>query len=112
MGRIISEERKEQIRQARIDNPDALGPRLGELVVGGNIPIEAVAGLLKVSEPTIYRWMYGAAATRDIDKIAKITALLKALRSAKREKDLPLEGTFQERVARAVAVVKRHTLAG
>lgn len=108
MGRIITAERRDQIHKARIDDPDALGPTLGELVLDGNVPIDAVAKLLSVSEPTIYRWMYAESHPRDRDKIQKIKRLLTVLRKAKRARELPLEGTGQERAEKMGALVLKY----
>lgn len=99
MGRIITNERRDQIAAARAADPKALGPALAEIVLDGNVPVEGIASALSVSEPTIYRWMYGNSAPRDADKIVKIQRLLTVLRKAKRGKDLPLEGNTKERVA-------------
>lgn len=98
MGRIITPARMDAIKRAREADPEALGPIMAELVIEGNVPVEAVAGLLSVSEPTIYRWMYGDSKPRDLDKIAKIKKLLTVLRKAKRGKDLPMAGSTKERV--------------
>lgn len=99
MGRIITNERLEQIAKAREADPKAIGPALAEIIMDGNVPVEGVATALNVSEPTVYRWMYGQSTPRDADKIIKIQRLLTVLRKAKRGKDLPLEGTTKERVA-------------
>ena len=90
MGRTISADKVLGIMQARKDTPDALGPMLGELMLPNGVPVEAVAEILAVSEPTIYRWLYGQSAPVDRDKIAKIKRLLTILRKAKRAKDLPI----------------------
>lgn len=108
MGRMISQEKKMGIAQARLNTPDAIGPMLGELVLGGNVPIEAVAAVLRVSEPTIYRWMYGQATPVDPDKILKIKRLLTILRKAKRAKDLPMVGTTKERVKAFGGLITAH----
>lgn len=108
MGRIITSDRKEQIARARENKPEALGPVLAELIIDGNIPVEAVAGLLSVSEPTIYRWMYGHSEPRDADKILKVKKLLTIIRKAKRARDLPLTGNTKERIDLFVEVVKTH----
>jgi len=108
MGRIITTERLQEIEQAHNADPEALGPILAILVVDGNVPVEAVASMLNVSEPTIYRWMYGQSKPRDLDKIAKIKRLLTVLRKAKRAKDLPLSGSTKERVKATVALVMKH----
>lgn len=108
MGRTITPQRLEEINAARAADPEALGPTLAMLIVEGNIPVEAVAGMLSVSEPTIYRWMYGQSKPRDIDKIAKIKRLLTVFRKAKRAKDLPLAGTMKERVKATAMLVVKH----
>lgn len=108
MGRIITDERKLQIAQARAKDPAALGPLLAELVIDGNVPVEAVAELLSVSEPTIYRWMYGHSNPRDADKIVKIKKFLTILRKAKRARDLPLAGTIKARIEATGLLVLKH----
>lgn len=110
MGRIITTERKDQIAEARAAKPDALGPVLAELIIDGNIPVEIIATLLSVSEPTVYRWMYGHSEPRDADKILKVKKLLTIIRKAKRAKDLPLAGNTQERIAGFLGVVEKHRL--
>src|ERR1700758_4668868 len=108
MGRIITDDRKEQIRKAREADPAAIGPILAELVIEGNVPVEGVAAVLAVSEPTIYRWMYGHSTPRDADKILKIKRLLTVLRKAKRGKDLPLEGNTKSRVTGMIELIKKY----
>lgn len=108
MGRIITPERLQEIAKARAADPDALGPMLAELIIEGNVPVEAVAELLHVSEPTVYRWMYGSSKPRDIDKIDKIKKLLTILRKAKRARDLPLAGNTKDRVKATGQLVVKH----
>jgi hypothetical protein len=108
MGRIITPARIEDIRRAREEDPEALGPILAELIIEGNVPVEAVAQALVVSEPTIYRWMYGQSKPRDLDKIDKIKRLLTVLRKAKRAKDLPLAGTTKERIKATGGLILKH----
>ncbi len=108
MGRIITDDRKAQITRAREADPLALGPILAELIIDGNVPVEGIAGVLSVSEPTIYRWMYGHSTPRDADKIIKIKRLLTVLRKAKRGKDLPLEGNTKDRVSQLANLIIKH----
>ncbi len=108
MGRIITEERLNQIAAARIEKPTALGPILAELIIEGNVPVEVVASLLRVSEPTVYRWMYGHSEPRDADKILKVKKLLTILRKAKRAKDLPLAGNTKDRSDQFLVLVDKH----
>jgi hypothetical protein len=108
MGRIITDERRAQIAAARAEKPDALGPQLAELMLMGNVPVEIVATLLSVSEPTVYRWMYGFSEPRDTDKITKINKLMTIIRKAKRAKDLPLTGTTRTRVDAFIELVAKH----
>jgi IS30 family transposase len=108
MGRTISADKINQINEARIADPDAIGPMLGQLVIRGNVPIQAVADLLSVSEPTIYRWMYSESTPRDADKILKIQRLLTVLRKAGRAKDLPLRGSIKDRIKATGQLVIDH----
>jgi hypothetical protein len=108
MGRIITNDRRAQIAAARAADPEAIGPILAELVLDGNVPVEVVASMLSVHEPTIYRWMYGSSRPRDVDKIAKINRLVTVLRKAKRAHDLPLEGPTASRIKATVQLVIAH----
>jgi hypothetical protein len=108
MSRIITAERLQQIADAHATDPNAPGPILGQLIIDGNVPIEAVAELLRVSDVTIYRWMYGTARPRDQDKLLKLERLITVLRKAKRAKDLPLAGTVKERVKLTGKLVIAH----
>lgn len=108
MGRVLTADRLAQIHAARVADPDAPGPILAELIIEGNVPVETVASLLSVSEPTIYRWMYGDSHPRDKDKIEKIRRLLTILRKAKRARDLPLAGTADARAQATIALVHKY----
>lgn len=110
MGRVITDTKIDAMYAARAADPDALGPALGELVTRGHVPVAAVAGVLNVSEPTVYRWMLGLASPRDKDKIIKIKKLLVILRKAKRAKELPMAGAMSERIARFTTIVKTYRL--
>ncbi len=108
MGRTISTDKKEQIANARITDPEAIGPILGEFIISDNIPVEAIASLLSVSEPTVYRWAYGFSSPRDPDKIAKIQRLLTVFRKAKRAKELPMFGPIKTRIAVTADLVGKY----
>lgn len=111
MGRIITETRKNEIAAARAADPEALGPMMGELMVEGNIPVGAVAVLLKVSEPTVYRWMYGHSTPRDTETQSvtrNIKRLNTILRKAKRARQLPLVGTISVRTAGIAYLIEQH----
>lgn len=108
MTRIINADRRKQIANARATDPEALGPMLGELVVAGNLPVEAVAELLSVSDVTIYRWMYGVVGPRDPGKILKLKRLLTVLRKAQRARELPLGGSVKERCKAVFQLVLTH----
>lgn len=108
MGRVIGPHRLAAIAHARETDPESLGPAMAELMIDGNVPIEAVAQMLRVSEPTVYRWMYGTSKPRDPDKIDKIKKLMTVLRKAKRAKDLPLQGTTKERIKAMTPLVIKH----
>lgn len=107
MGRIISEYKKDQIRDARVAAPDALGPLLGEMIIQANVPVEIVAIMVKVSEPTIYRWMYGHCAPSVVYE-PYIKKFLTILRKARRARQLPLVGTHAQRVKQTIELVKEH----
>lgn len=108
MGRSLSVERRDQIKSAHKKAAMALGPALGVIVLRGNIPIPAVAELLAVSQPTVYRWMYGQTKPQDKDKIDKIGRLLTVLRKAERSKEMPLYGTVAMRTEKLAALIKKH----
>lgn len=108
MGRIITQERRQQIAAARAANPDALGPALAEQIINGNVPVEIVSQLLAVSEPTVYRWMYGNSEPRDHDKIQKVKKLLVIMRKGRRGKDLPLSGGTKDRNEAFLKVVAKY----
>lgn len=110
MGRVITPARIADIAQARKADPEALGPILGEMMIAGNVPVETVSTLMAVSEPTIYRWMYGFSTPTDADKVVKLKRLLTILRKAKRAKDLPLHGSMRERVAAMRNIVATHNV--
>ena len=108
MGRTISQEKILGIAEARARDPEAIGPILGEFVVNGNVPVEAMAKILNVSEPTVYRWIFSQASPKDRDKIAKIRKLITILRKAKRARDLPLMGTLKARMAQLPHILEIH----
>lgn len=107
MGRVIPVRRIEQIAALRKEDPEALGPMLGELAINGRVPVDCLAMLLQVSEPTIYRWMYGESKPSRVFH-PDIKKVLTILRKAKRSKQLPLEGTQAERVKLFIALVKEY----
>ena len=74
----------------------------------GNVPVEIVATLLSVSEPTVYRWMYGHSEPRDADKLQKMKKLLAILRKAKKAKELPLTGNMKTRIDTFIELVKKY----
>lgn len=108
MSRTINAERRKQIANARATDPEALGPMLGEMVIAGNLPVEAVAALLGVSDVTVYRWMYGIVSPRDTVRTTKLRRLLVVLRKAQRANDLPLRGSMAERVKAVSRLVIAH----
>lgn len=108
MGRVITYTKLGAMYAACAADPEALGPALGSLITWGNIPVAAVADVLNVSEPTIYRWMFGYAKPRDKDKIIKIKKFLGILRKAKQSMDLPMYGTMAERIAQVATMVKTY----
>jgi len=108
MTRIITAARRQQIADARLADPDALGPILGELVIEGNVPVGAVAQLMGVSAVTVYRWMYGTVVPREPSRLNKLERLLTVLRKAKRAHTLPLGGSVPDRIQAVAALVIAH----
>lgn len=111
MGRIITQDKMDAMNAAIAADKNALGPTLGVMLIKGNVPVEAAATMLAVSEPTIYRWMYGESSPRDPDKVVKLKNFLMLLRRMRRDRELPLEGTTSARVAAFVKLVKKHHVA-
>lgn len=111
MGRIITQDKMDAMKAAAEADKSALGPTLGIMLIKGNVPVEAAATLLAVSEPTVYRWMYGESSPRDPDKVVKLKNFLMLLRRMRRDRDLPLEGTTAARVKAFVNLVKKHHVA-
>ena len=107
MGRVIGEHKIKQMQAAREQDPDALGPLLGEFLIKSNVPVEAAAELIKVSPPTVYRWMYGESKPSAV-YTPYINKLLTILRKATRAKQLPLSGTTPARMRQTAALVKEH----
>lgn len=111
MGRIITQDKMDAMHAAVAADKNALGPTLGVMLIKGNVPVEAAAAMLAVSEPTVYRWMYGESTPRDPDKIVKLKNFLVLIRRMKKEKELPLEGTTTARVKAFANLVKKHHVA-
>lgn len=111
MGRIITQEKMDAMAAAIAADKNALGPTLGIMLIKGNVPVEAAAVLLSVSEPTVYRWMYGESEPRDADKVVKLKNFLMLLRRMRKDKELPLEGKTSARVQAFVKLVKRYHVA-
>lgn len=107
MSRVIADHKIAQIRDARVQDPAALGPLLGEMLLDGNVPIEAAGALLKVSDTTVYRWMYGESKPSAVYE-PYIKKLLTILRKAKRAKQLPLVGNTKARINQTASLVKEH----
>lgn len=105
MGRVITDEKLEAIIYQLERDRDNLGLNLGKLVIEGNVPVESIAQLMQVSEPTIYRWMYGTSKPSKVyhESLEKV---LKILRGGKRDKVIPMKGLKEDRVAKFVEIVK------
>lgn len=88
-------------------NPKALGPRLGRLALRYNIPPLAFAQLLRVSEPTVYRWFYGDSKPRAI-YTTNIRRLISVFKLAAQAGDVPLEGTYRERMKQVAPIIQKY----
>jgi transcriptional regulator with XRE-family HTH domain len=89
-------------------NPQAVGPRLGQISVTQNIPAKALADMLRISEPTVYRWFYGESEPRSV-YIPNIKKVLRLLRVARTSGDLPLHGTYDERIDELREIILKHS---
>lgn len=78
---------------------------MGILVYRSRIPASAVATLLRVSLPTVYRWFYGINDVADEFR-ARVSRLVAMLEDAFEKKELPAIGTMEERVAILVRIVR------
>lgn len=105
MGRAASTKNIERAVAALAADADAIGARLGVSVYQCNVPADAIAALLHVSLPTVYRWFYG---TNDVDppyrkKVIRLTAILTlALETG----SLPAEGSKDDRTQALIAAIR------
>lgn len=109
MGKAASKKNIERAHAAHDADPGALGPWLGVLVYRCNVPAAAVATLLRISLPTLYRWIYGANDVADPFR-KRVTRFCLILQDALAAEVLPAHGGLQERV-QILADVVRATLA-
>ena len=98
--------------RARIDalveaNPKAVGPRLGRVSLKYNIPARAFASLLQISEPTVYRWFYGESTPRAV-YMTNIKRLFAVFKLAAAAEDVPLEGTYAQRMKAVRDLIIKH----
>ena len=107
MPRRMSFESRDRIIALRQSNPDAVGPKLGFISMKYNIPAKAFAALLKTSEPTVYRWFYGEAEPREV-YMPNIRRLMAVFRAAAEAGDLPLQGTYDQRMTAVRDVILKH----
>ena len=107
MARGITAEQKRKIADLHKANPDEMGPTLGDLVYKNNIPPSAIAAVLEVTEPTIYRWFYLTAHPQPVYH-KEIRNLIAILRKAEKARELPLDGTFDKRVSLLGAVIRKY----
>jgi hypothetical protein len=98
----------DNIRTAIARSPNAIGPMLGRLVIEGNIPVEAVGELLDATKTTVYRWIHEETHPSKKSDTDLIKLLIQVLRKAQRAKELPLDGTKLERIAKTHALVKEY----
>lgn len=107
MPRRMSLGSRERIAALRIERPTAVGPKLGSIAIKQHIPAYAFAKMLHVSEPTIYRWFYGESEPlpKYMPVIRRVVALLKRAADAG---DLPLHGTYDERISALRDVIRKH----
>lgn len=104
MPRVIAPETVERILQVHKEQSDRIAPALGAEMVAANVPVAGVASLLRVTTPTVLRWMRGESTPRETyhRSIRKLTAIL---RRAKKERRTPLAGTYRARMTELHAIV-------
>ena len=107
MPRRMSLDSRERISTLLRENPKAVGPRLGYVSLKYNIPARAMARMCRVSEPTVYRWFYGEGQPKpaQLERIRRMMALFKRAAEAG---DLPVEGTFKQRMQAVRDVITKH----
>lgn len=99
MPRTIESDTVQRILALHKAQPDRIAPALGAEMLNANVPVAGVAVLLRVTTPTVLRWMRGDSMPREVyhRSIRKLTAIL---RRAKKEKLTPLVGVYSARVAK------------
>lgn len=109
MPRPLTAERVDQIRTAHDADPEAIGPLLGVMIMEGNLPVDTIAKMLVVSEPTVYRWMYGETIPRDPDKIRRLNRLVTLLLRVREADELYVaKGSSAERTQAFVQLITRY----
>ena len=106
MGKAASKKNIARNREAHETAPDSLGPRLGMLVYRSHLPASAIAVVLQVSLPTLYRWFYGV---NDVDNKfqRRVLRLSGFLQEALGDGRLPAQGILEQRVQVLVALVRQ-----
>ena len=107
MPRRMSFGSRDRIAALVQENPKAVGPKLGHVALKYNIPARAMADMVRVSEPTMYRWFYGEAEPRAI-YLPKIRRMMQLFRLASETGDIPLEGTYGQRMLAIRDVIIKH----
>lgn len=86
------------IRTAYQLMPEYIGVRVGMLCVNGDVPLPFVQGIVKVSTPTIYRWVEGQTDPTTATLVNKLKRVEWMLTRAIEDGVLPSEDKFDPRV--------------
>ncbi len=80
-----------RVKDVRASNPNLLGPKFGLLVYTANVPASSVAGLLKVTEASFYRWIFGECEISSANRTG-VLELGKKISTAVKAGQLPVYG--------------------
>lgn len=86
------------IRTAYKLMPEYIGVRVGVLCANGGVPLPFVQGIMKVSTPTIYRWVQGLTDPTTITLVNKLKRVEWMLTRAIEDGVLPSEAEFDPKV--------------
>lgn len=110
MPRTLDRDTIATISTVHKQQSDRVAPALGAEMIAANLPLLGVAALLRVSAPTALRWMKGETTPKEVyhRSIRKLTAMI---RKAKRDKVVPLTGSYPQRMIKLQELVATYRTA-
>lgn len=96
MGTVASRKNVEKVARLARANPNKLGPKFGVILYRSNIPASCAIAELGITEPTLYRWIFGKTDISE-DRQPGVMALIKQLTKAKTSGILPAKGDVNQR---------------